>query len=257
LVNQTIGSVQNTLNGLLGGLLPGLLSNLHLNLDSLVGDLLAGLQRATGILAIGAGKSKSSVTTDSGAVTAMGTAQGAEIDVLPGLTVGGAPLVTIIVGDATATSKFDRGAGKSSASFDPAIVRVKLGLPLLGGDVVDIPIGLGQSLELLPGTPLAISISLGAGRTIENKDGTVGAVADGVAIHLLNNLVGIELAHAQSAVGGVPAVTSQQAFSTPTAAPVSELARTGGQPGWLPIGGFGLLLVAFVTRRLVVASRRR
>ncbi len=258
-VDQTIGTVDGLLNGLLGGLLDPLLSNLNLNVDSLVGDLVEGLERATALLTIDVGDSRSSVTTDSGAVTAEGHSQAARIDVLPGLTLGGDPLLSIIVGEAQATSIYNRGTGVSDASFDPALVRVRLGLPLLGGTVTEIPVTLGAPLELLQGTPLAISVSLGAGKKVENEDGTVGAVADGVAVHLLNNLIGIELAHAESAVGGVPAgPPGTQVFSPrPSPVPVQELAKTGGEPTWLPIGGFVLLLAAFCTRRLLVASHRR
>lgn len=257
LVDQTIGSVTGLLDNLLGGLVNPLLGNLNLSLDNLVGDLLEGLERATGLLAIHVGDSVSSVTSESGAVTARGSSEAVRIDVLPGLTLGGDPLVSIIVGDAEATAIYNRGTGVSDASFDPALVRVRLGLPLLGGTVTEIPVTLGAPLELLQGTPLAISVSLGAGKKVENEDGTVGAVADGVAVHLLNNLIGIELAHAEAAVGGVRATPGGQAFSPVDRAPVQELARTGTDPGWMPIGGFVLLLVAFTTRRLVVASRRR
>lgn len=262
LLSQTIGTVTATLDQLLGGLLNPLLGNLNLSLDSLVQDLLDGLERATGILGISVGSSHSSVTTDSGAVTAMGTAQGAQIDLLPGLTLGGDPLVSIIVGDATSTSTYDRATGQSTPSFDPAIVRVRLGLPLLGGTITEIPVTLGAPLVLLQGTPLEISISLGAGRNVTNDDGTVGSVADGVSIHLLNSLIGIDLAHAESAVGGVQAIsTTAEVLSTPVQE-VQELARTGGSPGggpglgWLPMAGFGLLLAGFVARRLAVAGRR-
>ncbi len=104
----------------------------------------------------------------------------------------------------------------------------------------------------MAGTPLESTISLGAGRTISNPDGTVGAVADGVSLQLLKGVsggIGIELAHAESAVGGAKGAISEQTIVT--VLPAKELARTGGAAPWLPMAGFGLILVAFLTRRLV------
>lgn len=251
LVDQTVGSVQSTLDALLGNLLTPLLGSLDLSLDSLVSDLLAGLQRATGILSVQVGPSASAVTTNAGAVTAQSAAEGAEIDVLPGLALSGAPLLSIVVGSASTISTFDRNTGTSTPRFDPAIVTVRLGLPILG-DVTEIPVRLGSPLTLLAGTPLESTISLGAGRTVTNPDGTVGAVADGVSLQLLKGLsggIGIELAHAESAVGGAKASISTQTVAS--VLPARELAKTGTDGPWLPVAGFTLLLVAFVTRRLL------
>lgn len=251
LVDQTVGTVQNTLNSLLGNLLTPLLNSLNLNLDSLVSDLLAGLQRATGLLSVKVGPSASAVTTNNGAVTAQSAAEGAVIDVLPGLALSGAPLISIVVGSASTVSTFDRVAGTSNASFDPAILTVRLGLPILG-NLTEIPVRLGEPLTLLAGTPLESTISLGAGRKVSNADGTVGAVADGVSLQLLKGVsggIGIELAHAESAVGGAKASISEQTLTS--VLPAKELAKTGPEAPWLPMAGFGLLLVAFVTRRLL------
>ncbi|HEX8771078.1 MAG TPA: hypothetical protein VF711_09965, partial [Acidimicrobiales bacterium] len=251
LVDQTVGTVQATLDSLLGNLLTPLLSSLNLNLDSLVSDLLAGLERATGLLSVRVGPSASAVTTNAGAVTAQSAAEGAEIDVLPGLALSGAPLITIIVGKANTVSTYDRGTGTSTPTFSPAIVDVKLGLPILG-DITEIPVALGAPLTLLAGTPLESTISLGGGRTVNNADGTVGAVADGVSLQLLKGIsggIGVELAHAESAVGGARGAISEQNISS---VPVKEvLAKTGGGSPWLPIGGFVLLLLAFMTRRVL------
>ncbi|HUQ64263.1 MAG TPA: hypothetical protein VM121_10960 [Acidimicrobiales bacterium] len=251
LVDQTVGSVVNTLDALLGSLLTPLLGNLDLSLDSLVGDLLAGLQRATGLLSVRVGPSQSAVSTNAGAVTAQSEAQGAVIDVLPGLALSGAPLLSIVVGAAKTVSTYDRGTGTSTPSFNPAIVSVTLGLPILG-EITEIPVGLGAPLTLLAGTPLESTISLGAGRTVSNPDGTVGAVADGVSLQLLKGIsggIGIELAHAESAVGGAKGAISEQTIAT--VLPAKELAKTGGAAPWLPLAGFGLIFVAFLTRRLV------
>lgn len=254
-LDQTVGSVTNLLSGLLGNLLNPLLGNLGLNTNSLVSDLVNGLKRATAIASVRLGTSTSQVTTAADKVTAVGTAQGGQVDVLPGLTLAGAPLLSIVLGSARATSELDRGTGASTPSFDPAIVTVRLGLPLLGPGVTEIPVRVGQPVDLLAGTPLAISISLGAGRTVRNPDGTVGSIADGVSVHLLNNLIGLELAHAESAVGGARAVITPPTTAPPTVL-ARELAKTGA-PGssWYPMAGFALLFAAYVSRRLACARR--
>lgn len=251
-VDQTIGSVTGTLQPLLGGVLDPLLGSLNLDADSPVQSLLDNLREVTRLATIRVGDSASQVVTAGTKVTAVGAAKGAEIQVLPGLTAAGGPLLSITVGSAAATSIFDRSAGTSSASFDPAI----LTLNVLGNS---IPVALGQPLTLFPGTILESTISLGAGRTVENPDGTVGAVADGVGLQLLKGLNGgivLELAHAESAVGGAKAtITPRSAESPRTAAPPAQLARTGGlNDPWLPIG-LALLVLAVLTRRVVRASR--
>jgi hypothetical protein len=243
LVDQTVGSVTTILDSLLGNLLTPILGNLGLTTDSLVSDLLDGLERATGVLAATVGPSASALSTTATAVTASSSAQGAVVDLLPGFALTGAPLVSIVVGEAKTVSTFDRSGGASSSSFDPAIARVTV--PLLG---LDLPVQLGAPLTLFAGTPLESTISLGAGRTVSNPDGTKGSVADGVSIQLLNHTIGLELAHAESAIGGAKGAISEQTIAS--VLPAKEiLAKTGGESSWLPIGGFALLFVAFLTRR--------
>ncbi len=251
-VDQTIGSVTGTLQPLLGGLLDPLLGSLNLDAQSPVQSLLDNLRDITRLATIRVGDSASQVVTEATKVTAVGAAKGAEIQVLPGLTAAGGPLLSITVGSASATSTFDRATGTSSADFDPALLTVNV----LGSS---IPVGLGQPITLFPGTVLESTISLGAGRTVQNPDGTVGAVADGVGLQLLKGLNGgivLELAHAESAVGGAKAVITPRPQASPrAAAPPAQLARTGGlDEPMLPIG-FALVLLAVLTRRVVRASR--
>jgi hypothetical protein len=261
-VDQTVGTVLNTLTPTLGGLLGGLTTNLGLGTGSnvapvsgLVNNLLDGIERATQLLDVKVGSSTASAVTTANAVTATANAAGAQIDLLPGLTLGGAPLLSIIVGQAKSVSTFDRGTAKSTPSFDAAVARVRLGLPLLGAAVTDIPIQLNQPLTLLAGTPLESTISLGAGRTTTDPNtGAVASYADGVSIHLLKGLNGgiaIELAHAETGAGGQTRLVSQQQQVTPV---VPALAKTGNDP-WLPLTGAGLLFVALGIRRRVVAAK--
>jgi hypothetical protein len=252
----------NTLTPGLGGLLGGLTTNLGLGsgtsvapVSGLVNNLLDGIERATQLLDVQVGSSTASAVTTANAVTATANAAGAQIDLLPGLTLGGAPLLSIIVGQAKSVSTFDRGTAKSTPTFDAAVARVRLGLPLLGAAVTDIPVQLNQPLTLLAGTPLESTISLGAGRTTTDPNtGAVASYADGVSIHLLKGLNGgiaIELAHAETGAGGQTRLVSQQQQVTPV---VPALAKTGNDP-WLPLTGAGLLFVALGIRRRVTAAK--
>ena len=260
-VDQTVGAVLNSLTPTLGGLLGGLAGNLGLGTESnvapvqgLVDSLLDGIERATSLLDVQLGASTAQAVTTAGAVTATANAAGAQIDLLPGLTLGGAPLLSIIVGSAKSTSVFDRGTAKSTPSFDAAVARVRLGLPLLGASVTEIPIQFNQPLTLLAGTPLETTISLGAGRTATDPNtGSVASYADGVSIQLLKGLnggIGLELAHAETGAGGQTRLVTQQQVVTP----VPQLAKTGNDP-WLPLTGAGLLMVALGIRRRVAAVR--
>ena len=262
-VDQTVGTVLNTLTPTLSGLLGPLAGSLGLNTGStvapvsgLVDSLLEGVQRATGLLDIRLGDSTAQALTSANAVTATAVAAGAQIDLLPGLTLGGDPLLSIIVGSARSTSSFDRVTAKSTPAFDAAIARVRLGLPLLGGSITEIPISLGSPLTLLAGTPLETTISLGAGRTVTDPNtGAVASYADGVSIQLLKGLnggIGLELAHAETGAGGQTRLTSQQQIITPVPTPI--LAKTGNEP-WLPLTGAGLLVLALGLRRRIVAAQ--
>ncbi len=259
-VDQTVGSVLTTLPAV-SGLVGSLSASLGLGttstvqpVTSLVNNLLAGVQRATGLVDIKLGSSTAEGATTAGAVTATAKAAGAQIDLLPGLTLGGAPLLSIIVGDAKSVSTFDRGTAVSTPSFDAAVVRVKLGLPLLGGAGLDIPVQLGAPLTLLAGTPLETTISVGAGRTVTDPNTkAVASYADGVSIQLLkgvNGGIGLELAHAETGAGGQTRLVSQQQVITPE----PSLAKTGND-AWLPMTGAGLLLAALVLRRRLVAAQ--
>jgi hypothetical protein len=257
-VDQTVGSVITSLPAI-GGLVGSLAGTLGLGstsnvapVSSLVSSLLDGVKRATGLVDISLGESIAQGVTTASAVTATATAAGAQIDLLPGLTVGGTPLLSIIVGQAKSVSTFDRGTAKSTPTFDAAVARVHLGA-LLGG--VDLPIQLGAPLTLLAGTPLETTISLGAGRTVTDPNtGAVASYADGVSIQLLKGLnggIGLELAHAETGAGGQARLVSQQQVVTPV---VPSLAKTGNDP-WLPLAGAGLLMAALGIRRRVFAAQ--
>ncbi|MGH9224262.1 MAG: hypothetical protein ACRD2W_10905 [Acidimicrobiales bacterium] len=264
LVGQTVGTVLDPLTALLGGLLNPLLGALNLNVSSLVDDLLAGLQRATGVLSITLGPSASTATTTASKVNATGVAQGASIQVLPGLSALGAPLVTVTVGAARASVDVTRPAASQSGpvtatavpSFEAALVRVDLGVPILG-NIMSIPVTLGAPLTLLAGTPLESTIALGGGSVADGPNGSKVAVADGVSLQLLKGLsggIGLALAHAEASGGGLSAQISVQERIQPVVQPQPELVRTGGV-AWFPMLGAVLLFGAYATRRLVTVRR--
>ena len=257
-LNVVLGVVQPVLGGLQ---LPIVGQLVGLDDEDPVSSLVDKLTSATSLVSIRLGNAISQGATNADAVIAGANAQGAQIDVLPGLggIVGGPALLSIIVGSASASAAFSRTgakAGESNATFDAAIATVKLGLPILGAGVLEIPIKLGQPIKLLEGTPLESEIALGAGTTVRNPDGSVSAVADGVKIHLLKGISGgvkLELAHAEAAIGGKARVVTQQKIVEQ----LPQLAKTGNDP-WLPVAGATLILAAYLTRRLVLrpAGRR-
>ncbi|MEA2716415.1 MAG: hypothetical protein QOI99_732 [Actinomycetota bacterium] len=245
LVDPTVGTVTGVLQPLLGPILQPLLGTLDLSTP--VASLVDRLNQVTQLATVTVGTSTSEGTSTPAAITSTGTAQGGDINLLPGLAVGGGPLLQIVVGSSKATSSFDRDKATSTPSFDAAIARVKS--PLLG---LDLPIQLDAPLDLNLGL-LRLQIALGSGRTVTNPDGSVASFADGVSISLttpLGNII-LQLAHAESGIGGQGKLVQQQQVVEP----VAQLAKTGSDP-WLPMAGFALLLAAFTTRRLVVARPR-
>lgn len=253
LLTGTVATVESTLCGT-----TGVVTSLPL-----VGGLLCPVvQTATGTLTdvlntktldVVLGSSTSTITTDAGKVVAKATANGGEIRILPlrldtlGVNIG--PLATITIGSATATAEYNRSTGKSTPTADPSLVTIKLGVtPLLPATTIAVPVGISETI--LAGTPLESTITVAAGRTVTNADGTVSAIADGVRLQLLKGVSGgidLALAHAEAGVGGTVAV------ATPIVTNV-ELPRTGGTP-WIPVAGLGVLGLAVLVRRTLLQAR--
>lgn len=217
----------------------------------------------TETLNVAVGESTADVVTEANKITSTSSASGAVVRLLPLPQVNGLPstdpVATIEVSSAKATASYDRLAGASSASADPAIVRVKFNTVLTQAlGVNEIAIGPGHSETILPGSALESDIIV-AGSTV-SADKT-RAVADGVKLHLLKPLgesapgaldggIMLELAHAEAGVAGTPAVVTPPApdpgIDSPRAP--AELPRTGGTP-WIPVAGAGALALAAVVRR--------
>jgi hypothetical protein len=217
----------------------------------------------TETLNVAVGESTADVVTEAGKITSTSSASGAVVRLLPLPQVNGLPstepVATIEVSSAKATAAYDRVAGASTASADPAIVRVKFNTVLTQAlGLNEIAVTPGQSHTILAGTPLESDIIV-AGSTI--SDNNTRAVADGVKLHLLKPLgqsaagaldggIMLELAHAEAGVAGTPAVITPvetpRVIETPRAP--AELPRTGGTP-WIPVAGAGALALAAVVRR--------
>lgn len=241
-INTVIQPVRTALEGVFGSL-PDAVDPA----TNTVSDLLKALGN-TQTLAVKVGASKSDVSTAGGAVTAIGEAQAAQVDILP---IGGLqknPVASIIVSSAKATAVYDRAAGAAKASIDPALVTVRLSTALTGN--TETKVAPGTTMTILQGTPLESTIIVADGKVTKNPDGSVSAVADGVKLELLKPVSGgiiLELAHAEAGAAGSPAQV------TPVL-DVDELPRTGGMP-WIPMAGVGALGLGFITRRLVLSLR--
>jgi LPXTG-motif cell wall-anchored protein len=273
--------------------LPTVCQNTSNTIDALVESIVA-----TSLLNGQAGTSTSGISVSGSNVTTESTASGAVIKIVPTPTLDAVALpealITITVSRANAKVVCDLNSGTATPTFDPAIVRVKLGAPLAGvlpitladpipantlpanpiitgisdpkiqyqnGELTVTP---GSSVTLLPGTPAETEIVVGNGTASVNADGSATATADGVKIHALKNigtavapLAGgllVNLTHAETAGACV-------AGTVVTAPPIvpdvtRELPRTGGSDvPWLPAAGIAGLALAVFTRRAVLRTR--
>ncbi len=261
-----------------------------LQVDDTLTDLLSRLQSVK-TLEVRLGSSQSQVVTSPGTVTALATAEGGTISLLPlnlplaDGTVVTKPLVEIVIGSAKAKAVYDRSSGTALPTFDPAIVTIRVNTPTTDalGQVTNInfqEIQVDPSLTpailpaaipaavvakcadaenefcVLAGTPLETRIAAASGRTTTNADGSVTAISDAVKIHALKNIGTL----AAPLTGGLllelaraeATVGGRLATSeAPRAAP--ELPRTGGTP-WMPMVGIAGIALAFIGRRAFVRS---
>jgi len=252
------------------------------------------------LLDVELGTSSAESVNDGAKVVSTATSAGGTIKLFPLgaelLTEAGVelkPIVEIIVGSAKATAIYDRATGKSTPSFDPAILTININTPVVdslgsvvGQDLSTIVINPDlvpsqiKAIEgtaaaavvsacddapnefcVLEGTPLETRIAVASGRTVTNADGSVGAIADAVKVHALRNIGTV----AAPLAGGVllelahaeAGVGGKPAELVTIAAPEipRELPRTGG-PAVLPmiaVAGLGLALAA---RRTIARASR-
>lgn len=300
---QLLGGVEQVTNGINGvcTAVPGSIPLVPVSsvCSSVVNtaDALVDSAVATKLLSAEAGTSVSGVTVSGASVTSESTASGAVIRIVPTPVLDGVTLpealATITVSRANAKVVCDTSSGNAVPSFDPAIVRVKLGAPLVGALPLQVPdpipainlpanpvfapivdpkvqyvngeltVTPGATVVLLPGTPAETEIVVGNGTSKVNPDRSATASADGVKVHALRNigatvapLAGgllVNLAHAETAGACVAAVTT--AAPPPAIETPRELPRTGGDSTpWLPVAGVAALALAVVSRRALVRS---
>jgi hypothetical protein len=240
----------NLLNGLLGdlGALPVLGSNIGpVNgvLDQLLGLLDGGLGLSELVpdpVVIGVGTSTSFVKTDLAKVTSDSQSAGLDVKLLPvpripALANG---LIHLVVGEAHTVATYDRTTGKADAN--PVTANL-LRLDVLG---VSVPVAPNLDLDI----PGLIRIQLGHGTKVVEAD-RARATAVGASINVLDGLVRLALADAQSEAGGAfketPKVLAVEA--------VRQLPRTGGPGPLLPLIGAGMLVLVVVGRRVVIRTR--
>jgi len=244
-------------------------------------DLLNAVLETPEALSVDLGQATSklaTVTTSTGSST---EAVGGTIKLLQLPAPISRPLATITVGSAKANAAYDRAKGASTATFDPALVTIRLanvlGLtlpnnPLCKTDAGDIvcTIAPGQTINILEGTPLESTITVADGHS-EAVGNSAKAVADGVSVQLFKGLSGVvptgtsglrtaaatppgavvlELAHAEAAVVGTPAKADTPANpAAPKPAEVKALAFTGPND-WMPFAGALMIGAAYGTHRL-------
>jgi hypothetical protein len=210
--------------------------------------------KASQLLDIQLGPASSSVVSHDGAGVAMSNASGAVISLLPGAGLDGAPLLKIVVGQASVKSVVGGALGHSYSVDNPALVSIQLS-SILGTKVINL--APGQSDTLLAGTPLASTIAAGYGATATAPDGTESSKAAGVSLDLLEGAAnGIDLNLATPTASVSPAASAPTKGGHPTTPPVTPvtvpgattphtgLAWAGATPYLVGTGLLGLMLFA-------------
>ena len=153
------------------------------------------------------GPSTSSVVTNGTTTTADSTSDGVQVQLLPGAGNAGAPLAEIDVASATATATDTNGV--LSSSDTPAVATIHLNLP---GNPQTIALSPGQTLQILAGTPLASTITLGNGSHSTTAT-SAAAQASGLSLDLATGVNGGVLLHLADAAASLTAGPSTQPAS--------------------------------------------
>lgn len=248
----------------LGPIFDGL-EDAGIDAGTLINELLEAILEGD-VATIEMGQASATVAEADGRVTATGTIQGAVIGLFDRGELLGGPLVTITLGEASASVTRTRATGEMSPSFAPAPVTIDIAddvpLPDEFPDPIELPPGQSQCIPLPP--PLESCITAGGGTT-ETTDEEVTAKAAAVRIDLLNGLpeggITVALSNAEAGIAAVappaPSTSSTVQPTTPPTAPPT-LPRTGGGDPWFPAAGWslvGLAVVTGVTARLVAGRR--
>jgi hypothetical protein len=258
-----VQSVLNTVNTSAGAALP---TTVGLALNVLISDLEhLSLSSVADLVTVNLGTSTSSIATSTNGAgdvieTVTATTTGTSIDLLPGLLNGG-PLVTITLGNNTATTAIDRTTGAVTASDSPSDV---------SASVAGVPISIGEGTgptPILAGTPLASTIEVGGGVATPGQ-GSGSAQTGDVELDLLTGISGgidLNLVTSHTSADGAPAAVTDAAgvapvAPAPSAVPNVTAVHTGEfWAGPLPVvllAGMGLTgLILIARRRLASAAR--
>ena len=298
-----LNDVTCQLNGVTGPLLAQLgsaLSGLGLDLNQDTLDILCSLDElpsivdalldslgdalATTVTITVAPNSSAASADDAQGVIASAVAEGATIDVLPGLGPDGSSFIEIIVGASEASVVRDPITGVATPVVTPAVAQVNvngiglagldLGLGNLTDPILDLvndlvntlatssPLSCGETgplsdilcLDAALGYELDAAEAAAAG--YDYGEGTVGARTSALRLELLSILNGgepalsLSLAEAVAAANAIPGQDVPPSTETPeTTEPTLPL--TGGTSGIALFGALGLGIAA-----LVVRSRR-
>jgi hypothetical protein len=263
-----VQSLLNTVDTTAGAALP---TTAGVALDTLIADLEnLNLSNVASLVTVNLGTSTSSVATSTNGAgdvieTVTATTTGTSIDLLPGL-LNGSPLVTITLGNNSATTAIDRTTGAVTASDSPSDV---------SASVAGVPVSIGEGTgptPILAGTPLASTIEVGGGSATPGQ-GAGSAQAGDVELDLLTGISGgvdLNLVTSQTSADGAPAaVTAAAAGSAAPATPVATApsvvpnvtsVHTGEfWAGPLPIVllvGMGLTGLILITRRRIASVAR-
>lgn len=216
-------------------------------LDALIENLgAAPLARIT------AGPTSSTASDADGVTTAVAQSNGGIITLVPtpeSLPTAPDGLAIIEVGAARATATTDQLKG--TASFDPAVVRVRVFDPTVEGGYREVEVATNQPKTCVGQAPVVACIGAGSGMT-EETGAAAAAEAQGVTVELFEAplpKVTLQLATAAAGVNAAPPPPPP-----PPVQPADDLPRTGGGgPGLtlpaLALGSIGLVGLATVRRR--------
>lgn len=256
--------ITSAVDQLLAGLKPVFdqLKTTGVDANTLISQILDGITGTGQVVRVNLGPSSSSTSTTSAVAQALGTAQGATVEILPRDALGLAPVLTIAVGAASSTVSVDRTTGQATSSYEPSLVKLTLAddiaaaLPAIPKTTSVAP---GQRLCLTLPAPLGETcIEVANGARTPTPDGGMRAEANGVSIQALKGLPGggVQLALAKTSVEA--AAIAVQPLAAPPAAeapPALMLPRTGGTESplaWvlLGMGGLGVIAYSRVRRQL-------
>ncbi len=263
--------------GTAGGGTAGTLPSLPLTgapLASILGTLLH-IPVSSEILSIQSGPATSTVESvgGNGSMKSTALANAVRLDLLPGAGQNGLPLLSVSLGVAGATASYDAVNGTFSSSDSPAIATVTVSTPASGAKTEQV--ASGQSITVLPGTPLQSTVTVASGSHSASGSGAL-ASSSGLSVDLAEGAgapasdpygggLRLSLATADATLAGAAAPSSSTlaktvSASTPpaavgaTAAPITGATSVHTGEPW---SGSMPYLVGMVLAGLVLLEWRR